>query len=355
MIITFAVGFLSGLMEFNYVSGVFVSRRLPSLPICLGTAAVFVEPYWGNIMEVEERTSWLTVALARTERVLREFSYNPVIRGMSRGLHLSNTLLRCYQWLTGGRHNILRVNLGSFDVLFHVHSALDYRMTEQYFVTYERDFADALLCSLAEGDVFLDVGSNRGQFTVPAAKAVGGRGLVIAVEPELSACEQLEANLRLNGISNVRILRIALGDECKEGRLSWEDDSCPSLVHVSAQDQEIQLIASPNASSGLQLVSVEVGDQLMDRERLPIPKAVKIDVEGYEFNVIRGLSRTLRNASCRLLCCEIHPTFLPGGTTSGLIIEEVKSLGFTDIVLRDRPGWMCTQIHMVARKDHAQA
>ena len=88
----------------------------------------------------------------------------------------------------------------------------------------------------------------------------------------------------------------------------------------------------------------------MDRERLPIPKAVKIDVEGYEFHVIRGLSRTLRNALCRLLCCEIHPAFLPSGTTPQLIIAEVKSLGFTDIVLRERHG----QIHMVASKDQSQ-
>ena len=279
-------------------------------------------------------------------QTLKELSYNPRLLAVARRLHLTNMLRKCYQWGTGGRHRILRVNLGRFDVLFHVHSATEYRNIEHYFVSYERDFLDALVSSLTVGDVLLDVGSSLGQITVPIAKVVGESGLVLAVEPEARACEQLAANLKLNGSSNVRILRMALGDECREGRLSWKDGTCPSLLNVSPQDQETASTAAPNANSGLEIVSVEVGDQVVDREHLPIPKAVKIDVEGFEFQVIRGLSRTLRNASCRLLCCEIHPAFLPGGTTPQLIIEEVKSLGFTDIDLRERSG----QIHVVARK-----
>jgi FkbM family methyltransferase len=302
-------------------------------------------------METKARKSWLSTALANPVRALKESSYNPRVLALVRGLHLSNILRKWYQWATGGKHNILRVNLGRFDVLFHVHSAGEYRVLEHYFVSYERDFADVLLSSLAEGDVFLDVGSSVGQFTVPMAKVVGESGLVLAVEPEASACAQLEANLRLNGLSNVRIFTFALGDECGEGRLSWKDGSCPSLLQVSTQDRESVSTTAPSATCGLEQVSVEVGDQLMDRERLPIPKAVKIDVEGYEFQVIRGLSRTLRNASCRLLCCEIHPAFLPSGTSSQSIIEEVKSLGFAHMVLNERSG----QIHMVARKDQSQA
>jgi FkbM family methyltransferase len=284
-------------------------------------------------------------------QTLKEISYNPRLLAIARGLHFTNMLRKCYLWVTGRKHKILTVNLGRFAVLFHVHSDVEYRNIEHSFVTYERDFLDALLSSLAEGDVFLDVGSSLGQFTVPMAKVVGKSGLVLAVEPEAGACAQLEANLRLNGSSNVLILRIALGDECREGRLSWKDGSCPSLVNVPPRDQETALTTAPSAACGMGVVSVEVGDTVMDRERLPIPKAVKIDVEGYEFQVIRGLSRTLRNASCRLLCCEIHPDFLPSGTTSQQIVTEVKSLGFTDTLLMKRGG----QVHMIARKDQSQA
>ncbi len=312
--------------------------------------SVIARLYGRDTMEANARKSWFSTALVNPMRILKEFSYNPRFLAVARRLHLTNILRKCYPWVTGGKHRILRVDLGRLHVLFHVRSALEYRVIEQYFVSYERDFLDALLSSLAEGDVFLDVGSNLGQFSVPMAKVVGSGGLVVAVEPETSACAQLEANLRLNGFSNVRILRTALGDDHRAGRLSWNDGTCPSLLHALSQDQETVSTAAPSAASGLESVSVEVGDQVMDREGLPIPQAVKIDVEGYEFHVIRGLTRTLRNASCRLLCCEIHPAFLPGGTTPQLIIDEVKSLGFTDMVLRERGE----QIHMVARKDASQ-
>lgn len=302
-------------------------------------------------MESNAKKSGSSAASLSPMKALKEVTYNPRLQAAARALHLTNVLRRCYQWATGGNHNILRVNLGRFDVLFHTHSAGEYRFIEHHFMGSEMDFLNELMTSLGEGDAFLDVGSHIGQFAVPIAKMIGIRGLVIAVEPVPSACVALEGNLKLNGLSNVRILRTALGDECKEGRLAWTEGTCPSLLRASTQDQETVKTTAPSLAGGLEVVSVEVGDQLMDGEALPIPKAVKIDVEGYELQVIRGLSRTLRNPSCRLLCCEIHPALLPSGTTPQVVIEEVKTLGFTDMVLRKR----FEQIHMLAHKDRRQA
>jgi FkbM family methyltransferase len=295
--------------------------------------------------------SWLPASLANPVRTLKKFSYHPRLLAAVRALHLSNILRDGYQWVTGGKKDILKVNVGEFDVLFHVHSAGEYRVLEHFFVSFERDFLDVLLSSLAEGDVFLDVGSSLGEFAVPLAKTVGSSGLVLAVEPETNACAQLEANLRLNGASNFRILRTAMGDECRETPLAWKNGSCPSLVGVSAEDQQAISQSAPSATSGVEVVNVEIGDDVMDREHLPIPAAVKIDVEGFEFKVINGLSRTLGNAACRLVCCEIHPAFLPRGTTSQMVITKVESLGFTDMDLRERGQ----QIHLIARKCHLKA
>ena len=300
-------------------------------------------------MESKVKQSRSVRALLDPMQALKTLTYNPRLMGVARGLHLTKMLRRCYQWATGGRHNILRVNLGRFDTLFQVHNPLEYRTIEQYFIGYERDFIDVLLSSFAEGEVFLDIGASIGHFTVPIAKEVGTGGLVIAVEPEVNARGQLEANLKLNGLSNVRVLRMALGAERGEGRLAWEDGTCPSLTQSGTQNSESVSTPAPGSASGLEIVNIEVGDQVLDREHLPVPKAVKIDVEGFEYQVILGLRQTLKNASCELLCCEIHPAFLPSGTTSQLIVEEVKSLGFANIVLNERSG----QIHMVAHKDRS--
>jgi len=86
---------------------------------------------------------------------------------------------------------------------------------------------------------------------------------------------------------------------------------------------------------------------MMDRERLPVPKAVKIDVEGFEYNVIRGLKQTLGHPACKTLCCEIHPYCLPDGITPQVIIDEVKSLGFGRITSVHRVG----EIQIAASKE----
>ena len=197
-----------------------------------------------------------------------------------------------------------------------------------------------LISTLRPGDVFFDVGSSIGQFTIPMSKVVGEEGQVIAFEPEAQAYQRLLDHLELNRLSNVRIFRQALGDQNAAARLFVGGGVCPSLVaHENDSEQQ-------NATEAVEIVP---GDWLRENENLPIPCAVKIDVEGYEFSVLRGLQRTLAHPACKLLCCEIHPSFLPAEVDVTVIVEFVKSLGFTHIDMPLR--W--TQIHMIAHKERA--
>jgi hypothetical protein len=78
-------------------------------------------------------------------------------------------------------------------------------------------------------------------------------------------------------------------------------------------------------------VVLENGDRLVAEEKLHLPRAVKIDVEGYEQSVIAGLSHTLAQAECELVCCEIHPHLLTAGARADDILEQLKSLGFAHV------------------------
>jgi hypothetical protein len=80
---------------------------------------------------------------------------------------------------------------------------------------------------------------------------------------------------------------------------------------------------------------VEKGDRLVAEEHLPLPRAVKIDVEGNEYAVIQGLRHTLAQPVCKMVCCEIHPHLLPASVHAESILELLKSLGFAHI---DRQG-----------------
>jgi len=62
----------------------------------------------------------------------------------------------------------------------------------------EKAMLAKVLSSLRPGDVFLDVGSNLGLFTIFAGKQVGPDGAVLAFEPEANAHERLLENIRVN-------------------------------------------------------------------------------------------------------------------------------------------------------------
>jgi FkbM family methyltransferase len=296
-------------------------------------------------MRKHEIQSWPSTGLRRLGRRVRELTYSEGFLTVVRRLPFGSGLRRAYQWLVGGADDILRVSLGDSEVLFRVRSPREYRLIEADLLRFEKFFLDELTISLKKGDVFLDVGGALGEFAVPMARIVGPEGLVITLEPEIGAFTALEANVRLNRFTNIRLFKTALSDQRGEAKL-WCDGACPTLFRALAGSASDADTLHEGSASGSELVSVEVGDELLEREHLPLPKAVKIDVEGFEYQVIRGLNRTLGDTACQLLCCEIHPPVLPQGITAQVIIDEIKSLGFKKTVVHER----ASQIQLIATK-----
>jgi len=69
---------------------------------------------------------------------------------------------------------------------------------------------DPLLKRLNTGDMVIDAGANIGMFTLQAARIVGPSGMVISVEPQPDNIEFLKENIRLNSLTNVRVITTAL-------------------------------------------------------------------------------------------------------------------------------------------------
>lgn len=269
---------------------------------------------------------------------LRRLSYRSSLQTLARSLHLTESLRKWYYRWAVSSEGVFRAKVDGIDVRLYAHTPEELRAIEGN-LSLEKDFLDVLVANLGPGDVFYDVGSHIGQFTIPMSKVVGGEGQVIAFEPENGAYGRLIAHLDLNGRSNVRVFKKALGDENALGRL-FVGGVCPSLLwHLGDTEQQ-------SASEAVEIVQ---GDWLVRTEGLPIPRALKIDVEGYEYSVLRGLQRTLAHPACELLCCEIHPSFLPAEVDVTVIVEFVKSLGFAHIDISPPPP-RYTSIHMVAAK-----
>jgi len=295
---------------------------------------------------------------------LRRLAHCSLLTALARTLHISGALRKAYYYCVAPPGGILRTKVCGIEAAFYARTAEELRAVEKGSLGEgEKDFLSVLMSTLRPGDVFWDIGSNIGLFAIPVAKVVGPQGEVVAFEPEKECCQNLQLHVALNRLSNVRVFQKGLGSQNGKGTLFVKGRASPTLIPERAEADRRPLIAQeritqgsmqlsesvPVPESGLETVDIVQGDWFRATENLPVPRAVKIDVEGYEYSVLRGLQQTLAHPACELLCCEIHPSFLPAEVNVAMIVAFVKSLGFTHIdVSPPHPRW--TSIHMVAAK-----
>jgi FkbM family methyltransferase len=148
---------------------------------------------------------------------------------------------------------------------------------------YEPETEDFILSRLSAGGVFVDAGANIGVFTVSAARQVGARGKVLAVEPSPAVFPYLVENIQLNHLQNVLPLRFALSDGTHD-RVPFY--AAPAS-HFGMGALAPQFHAEPCS------VVTKPLDEVLADNALPFVSVLKVDVEGHELAVFRGARKLL--------------------------------------------------------------
>jgi FkbM family methyltransferase len=150
-----------------------------------------------------------------------------------------------------------------------------------YFGTYEKGTLHILDHILAPGDVFVDVGANIGLMSVFASQKVGEKGRVVSFEPNPKTRAILQKNISLNHCTNIRAEAFALSEQNKKSRIydRWDVNRGGA-----------SLIAPEKPTDSYEIEETTFSDFFADT---PSIKLVKIDVEGYELNVLKGARKYL--------------------------------------------------------------
>lgn len=255
---------------------------------------------------------------------------------IARRLHVAKPLKEAYFRLKAPSDRICHSRLYGVEVRFFAPTAGEWRKLEQLSDGQAEGFLEILISYLSPGQVFYDVGSNVGEYAIFLAKRVGPEGTVAAIEPVKSSYERTQDNIRVNGFANIRAYQTALSDR-------------PGVANLKIGgflSRQSRLVDQPSDDECFETVRVTTGDLLRKTEGLPVPDAVKIDVEGHEYQVLRGMRETLLHPACRLLCCEVHPMHLPAPITPGEVTQAIRSFGFSSIETIPRGS----EIHLVCNK-----
>jgi FkbM family methyltransferase len=168
----------------------------------------------------------------------------------------------------------------------------------------------ALAAILRAGDSFVDVGANQGMISLLAARLVGPTGQVTAFEPNPRPRASFELAASRNAISHLAIHAVGLGEaeSVLELRIPKINSGEGSFGHPAYAPSELETIACPVAR----------GDTFL---KSSTPRAIKIDVEGYELYVLRGLDATLAGAR-PILILELVSRHL---ANAGCSVEDVTA------------------------------
>jgi FkbM family methyltransferase len=169
---------------------------------------------------------------------------------------------------------------------------------------YEPATSEFVKRMLPAGGVFVDVGANHGYFSLLAASWMGDRGRVFAFEPNPSVYAQLDRHVRLNCFDDrVTLLDVALWDTPGEGQLFVSQ--CEGNSGLSSLVPSESAIAAGGLSAEKTVaVRTESFDRWLSAAEIDRVDLVKIDAEGAELQIVRGMVAALRKRRVRALVCE---------------------------------------------------
>ncbi|MFI0238237.1 FkbM family methyltransferase [Streptomyces sp. NPDC016845] len=166
--------------------------------------------------------------------------------------------------------------------------ALDTRdLIQRYlylFGAWEPHMTRWLETRLRPGDVFVDVGANIGVFSVLGSRLVGSTGRVVSVEASPTFHRRLLRHAGLNHCDNIRPVNTAVSDERKT----------LTFILASSQNMGANSIVPYDgpAESTFEIEAVPL-TEVLEPDEVTRARVIKIDVEGAEGSVVRGLAPLL--------------------------------------------------------------
>jgi FkbM family methyltransferase len=207
------------------------------------------------------------------------------------------------------------------------------------FNSHEPLTTKVIASQLNKGMVCLDIGSNIGYYAILESRIVGQEGKVICIEPSALNFQYLRKNLEMEGKSNIQTYNVAVGDIDESVYLVADNRS--NLCRVVKQSELNPIANGYNEDKHLGVRTLSkipmkridslIGELAIDRLDL-----VRMDPEGYESNIYRGMKSTIQKYK-PMLFIEFHRIYL-GIEGTRTLLQDLKNDGYESLYYIQR--WM---------------
>jgi FkbM family methyltransferase len=172
---------------------------------------------------------------------------------------------------------------------------------------------------LRPGDVFIDVGASFGYYTTLGALLVGPTGTVFAFEPSPIASQVIEEMINDSKLQNIVLAQMAVGKEAGSVSLFL-----PTTRNVHSPS----ILPSDPSFVPVQVPMIAL-DRFEPLEKVSKIKLVKIDVEGYEPDVLAGMEQLVKQKRIENIVCEFNSGWLKRNSmTSAKLYERFLDFGY---------------------------
>ncbi len=188
---------------------------------------------------------------------------------------------------------------------------------------YEPEVTNIIVALSKEARVCIDVGCHVGYISLAMLKGMGKNGRIVCVDPIQEDIDLVNKTLKKNKASNFTTLAIGLGDENKKMTAGVYTDS--GMARFS--DSKFTNDVTPHTSDTFEIKTM---DSVCKELNITYVDLIKIDVEGYEYKVLKGAENLLKNSKPKLLI-ELH-----GKPTGEEVVKYLEDLNYLITDLEDK-------------------
>lgn len=237
--------------------------------------------------------------------------YQAVIQNLPFG---RSKVSRVLGFLSGGKVNAV---VSQAKITLDLQEGIQLNM---FLGSYEPTQTEWFKQCIGPGDTFIDVGASFGHYTTLGATLVGATGKVFAFEPSPVASQVLEEMIRNSNIENIVLTKAAVGKS--EGTVDLFLPTTRYLHSPSIMKSDVDFVPFQ-----IPVVTLDAFEPLEDVDLI---KLIKIDVEGYEPDVLDGMEGLLKEKRIQNVFCEFNSWWLErNSTTPKQLLERFLDYGYS--------------------------